>query len=105
MIKKLLPLAGLTALLVPGTGLAEPPIAPTPRPVTPTIHNLTWTYSDMRTVSVEEFETLVRDLPADRLQAVLSALKVHRAEIGNKEAILQERLKAKHLTPHGREQK
>ena len=59
----------------------------------------------LRPPSAEDFEAWVRDLPADRLQSVLSALKVHRAEMEKKEAILQERLKAIRGAPDGREQK
>lgn len=97
-VKKFLLLVGIVLLLLPGTGFADPPTAPAPRPVTLTIQNLRWTYRDMRTASAADFESWVRDLPADALPVVLSALKTQRAEIEKKEAILRERLKAKDRT-------
>ena len=91
--KQLLPLVGLLALVVSGTGRSQPPTAPAPRPV-PDLRNLTFTYRDMRTATLEEYEAWVRDLPVERLPAVLSALKAQRGELEKKEAIVQERLKA-----------
>jgi len=49
----------------------------------------------MRTATAAEFEAWVLELPVERLPSVLSALKAQRAELEKKEAIVQERLKAK----------
>ncbi len=92
---RLLILTFLAALAVPEIGRSQPPTAPAPRPAAAQIHNLTWSYGDMRTLTAVEFEVWVRQLPADNLTVILAALKAQRGELLKKEALVQERLKAR----------
>jgi len=105
--------AVLTLALVPAIGRAQTPTAPPPRPVAGQVSNLTWRYLPTphlvdRTVangtwsfhdhskdSPKEFEEWARDLSAEHLTAIATALKARRGEVEKKEAIVQELLKAK----------
>ena len=112
----------LAALLIlafaPAIGRAQPPTAPPPRPAAGEIHNLTWRYlptphlvdktkmagridngtwsfHDHSKDSAREFADWARDLGAEHLTAIATALKSQRVELEKKEAIVQELLGAK----------
>ena len=107
-LKKLLPIAGIVALWASSISPAQLPTAPAPRPVPSNvgeIHNLKFTYRDMRVASPAEFDVWVGSVEVERLPELLASFRAQRAEIERREAAIQQRLNAKGHAPDTGNQK